>query len=88
MSCPHAHTSLFEMIQFVSRCSRHMMVPIIYCPESYKLDLNGRQDTVSVDRLKPAHLDVALTDLFTSCIIANTNLHTYTINTTHPNTAY
>ena len=26
-----------------------------YC----KLDLNGRQDTVSVDRLKPAHLDAA-----------------------------
>ena len=29
----------------------------------YKLDLNGRQDTVSVDRLKPAHIDVATEQL-------------------------
>ena len=32
----------------------------------FKLDLNGRQDTVSVDRLKPAHMDTAMEESVTT----------------------
>ena len=47
-------------------------------PKHFTININGRHDTISIDRLKPAHIDTSL--------VANTPEHSneQSVSTTHP----
>ena len=44
---------------YANPCNLHMMdFPVVKCTDKhFTADINGRKDTVSVDRFKPAHLE-------------------------------